>query len=105
MDDKSLNTTGNSNANNSAIAAMSQLKDEDVQVYPNPTGNTVTVKTGDVNNAQITITDLNGKIVSQLKSESNETNLNLAALANGNYIIEIRTDDGSIVNKTVTVAR
>jgi hypothetical protein len=105
MDDKSLNTTGNSNANNSAIAAMSQLKDEDVQVYPNPTGNTVTVKTGDVNNAQITITDLNGKIVSQLKSESNETNLNLAALANGNYIIEIRTDDGSIVNKTVTLAR
>lgn len=103
--DKSLNTPDNSDANNGATAAISQLKDEDVEIYPNPTSNMVTVKTGDVNHAQITITDLNGKIVSQLKSESNETNLNVADLANGNYIIEIRTDDGSIVSKTVTVAR
>jgi hypothetical protein len=48
---------------------------------------------------------LNGKIVSELKCELNETNLNIAALSNGNYIIEIRTDDGSIISKTVTVAR
>ena len=104
-DNKSLNTPDNSNANNGSTSAMLQLKDEDVQVYPNPTNNTVMVKTGAVNNVEITITDLNGKVVSELKSESNETNLNVAALANGNYIIEIRTDDGSIVSKTVTVAR
>ena len=104
-DEKSLNTPGNTGVNNDEVAAVPQLKAEDVHVYPNPTSNTVMVKTGEVNNAQITIIDLNGEIVSQLKSESNETNLNVAALANGNYIIEIKTDDGSIISKTVTVAR
>ena len=101
-DEKSLNTNDNSNG---TIAGAPKLKDGDVQVYPNPASHTVIVKTGDVNNAQITLTDLNGTIVSQLKSESNQTNLSVGSLANGNYIIEVRTDDGSVVSKIVTIVR
>ncbi len=83
--------------------AATTLKAGDVQVYPNPTSNEFTLKTGDVSNAEISLIDMNGNTVSQLKSESTETNINVSNLAKGNYIIEIRTADGNMINKKVAV--
>ena len=104
-DKKLLNTEDNSGANSGIKGAMLQLKDEDVQIYPNPSNSMLTVKTGEVNNLQITMIDLNGKIVSQLRSTPGETNLNVATMASGSYIIEIKAEDGTTVSKTVTVSR
>ena len=107
---RSANASINSGSNGSTSIDASklgkpELKSEDVQLFPNPASNEVTLKTGDVNAAQISVIDMNGQTVSQQKSESNETNLNVSGLQKGNYIIEIKTADGTVVNKTVTIAK
>lgn len=107
-DPRDLSTTGNAGASKATTglgSKGSELKGSDVKLYPNPASNNFTLVTGDVKSAQISVIDINGQIVSQQKSESNETNLNVSNLPNGNYVIEIRSEDGSVVNKTVTVAK
>jgi len=108
-DPRSLGVSGNSDNSTTATTGLgfkgAELKSADVTVYPNPASSAFTLKTGEVNNAQISLTDINGQIVSSQKSESNETKLNVSNLPAGNYVIEIRTADGSVVNKTVTVAK
>jgi hypothetical protein len=98
------NSTGTTSINASKLGTP-ELKSEDVQLFPNPASNVVTLKTGDVNAAQISVIDMNGQTVSQQKAESTETNLNVSGLQKGNYIIEIKTADGTVVNKTVTIAK
>jgi len=92
--------TGDVRANTSA-----ELKSSDVQVYPNPASNLFTLKTGEVSNAHISLIDINGQIVSQQKAESNETGVNVSNLPKGNYIIEVKTETGSVVNKSVTIVK
>jgi len=107
-DAKSLGTSDNSNGsaqaaeNGSAKLGTPELKSEDVLVYPNPASSAFTLKTGEINNAIISLIDINGQTISQQKAESNETNVNVSNLPKGNYIVEIKTENGS-VNKTVTV--
>jgi hypothetical protein len=104
-----LNVSDNTDNGTKATTGMgfkgAELKATDVKVYPNPTSNSFTLLTGEVKDAQISIIDINGQIVSQQKSESNETNLNVSNLPNGNYIVEVRTESGNVVSKTVTVAK
>jgi hypothetical protein len=108
---RSLNVSGNNNSDQAASSnepsklGQPELKSEDVQLFPNPASNVVTLKTGDVSAAQISVIDMNGQTVSQQKTESTETNLNVSGLQKGNYIIEIKTADGTVVNKTVTIAK
>ena len=102
------NSTDPKNGTNASSLGLSShsattLKAEDVQVYPNPTSNEFTLRTGDVSAAQISVIDMNGQTVSQLKSESSETNINVSNLAKGNYIVEIRTADGNMINKKLSV--
>ena len=107
-DPRDLSTSGNAGASKATTgmgSKGSELKSSDIKLYPNPASNNFTLLTGDVKSAQISVIDINGQIVSQQKTESNETNLNVSNLPNGNYVIEIRSEDGSVVNKTVTVAK
>ena len=106
-DPRSLSTSSNTAPEATTAPGFkgAELKSTDVQVYPNPASSAFTLKTGEVNNAQISLIDINGQTVSTVKAESNETNLSVSGLTNGNYIIEIITESGSVVNKTVTVAK
>jgi len=108
-DSRVLNVSGNTDngtkANTNNTIKGAELKSTDVKLYPNPATTSFTLMTGEVKGAQISLIDMNGQIVSQQKSESNETNLNVSNLPNGNYLVEVRTEGGSVVNKTVTVAK
>jgi hypothetical protein len=74
-------------------------------MFPNPATSTLTLKTGDVSGAQITLFDINGQKISEQIAESTETNLNVSSLPAGNYIVEIKTADGTVVSKKVTVTK
>jgi hypothetical protein len=49
--------------------------------------------------------DINGQKISEQIAESTETNLNVSSLPAGNYIVEIKTADGTVVSKKVTVTK
>jgi hypothetical protein len=110
-DERSLNTSGSTDpkdgtqaTNASQLGNRAELNTADVQVYPNPATNVVTLKTGDVSNALISLIDMNGQTVAQQKAVSNETNVNVSTLTKGNYIVEVKTEAGT-VNKTITIVR
>jgi len=103
-DPRSMGSSDNSNSSSVAPAKLGtpELKSSDVLVFPNPANSAFTLKTGEVNNALISLIDINGQVLSQQKAESNETSINVSNLPKGTYIVEIKTENGS-VNKTVSV--
>jgi Secretion system C-terminal sorting domain/SprB repeat len=106
---KSLEGSGNDNSGTKASGATglnlpaSNLKSEDVQVFPNPATSQLTLKTGEATNNLVSMFDINGQKVSEQLVESTETTLNVSTLPAGNYIVEIKSADGSVVNKKVTI--
>ena len=104
---------GNTGGDNGAQAANGKeltaetapLKSEDVQLYPNPASNLLNLVTGEVREAQITVLDIAGQPVLTQNTQSNQTGINVSCLAKGNYIVEIRTPNGEVVSKPVTIVR
>jgi uncharacterized protein (TIGR02145 family) len=71
-----------------------------IAVYPNPTSSTLTLQTtNNITLDKITITDLTGKVV--LTQTTNTTQVNVASLANGLYVIEAVSGNEKLVSKFV----
>lgn len=65
-----------------------------ISIYPNPSNGSFTINFNTTVAGTITVTDLNGKVLLE-EAVNNETlNLDLSALANGNYILKITTEFG-----------
>ncbi len=59
-------------------------------VYPNPTADYVTLSlTGDMQNMAYTLSDINGKTIRQQTLVKPQTNIAMASLANGPYLIKV----------------
>ncbi len=71
-----------------------------VEVYPNPTTNELTIKTGNNEPSQIIIYDLLSRNVLQ-QTFTTETTLNTEALAKGVYMYEVRNKKGTTKGKIV----
>jgi type IX secretion system substrate protein len=91
--------------NGNIHVAVSELKSEDVQVYPNPSANKLVLKTGAISKARVNIINTSGKAVAQLDTQSHETSLNLSGFPNGKYLLEVWTKDGNVVSKSFVIAR
>ena len=72
-------------------------------VYPNPTTGMVTISNDNNSTLQsVTISDLNGRTVKTLKLNGESTSqINIADLAAGVYMMNIASDQGSITKKIV----
>lgn len=70
-----------------------------VNIYPNPTSDGVSVVFAE-GSAQLTITDMQGKIVQSLEIQSNET-ISLAGLHAGTYLFVIQTENGMSIQRVV----
>lgn len=66
-----------------------------IQLYPNPTSNTVHVSIGGNSNTngKIIIADMFGKVVRQLPCYSKEIDINTSDLSNGVYVVTYITDN------------
>jgi hypothetical protein len=61
-----------------------------LQVYPNPTNNTLNVELERfVNNGTLTLFDMSGKLVLSQSLNGNSAQINLSALTAGNYILRL----------------
>lgn len=73
-----------------------------VQIYPNPTGNTLTIKCEETPISSIIIFNAEGKVlISKQLSEISRYNINVSKLPRGNYFIKISSSKGTITKPFV----
>ena len=82
------------------LTSVSEILENDVLIYPNPTYNTVFFKKSTSNITQIEMFDLQGKLV--LKTQlSNQNSVSLSDLPSGVYIYTITTDNQVFSGKII----
>lgn len=67
-------------------------------VYPNPASSILNIESISKIKS-ISITDINGRIIFENKSDSLSTTINIEMLSSGMYMIQVKTDKGSTVQK------
>ena len=72
-----------------------------IDIYPNPTSETLTIKTAQDAYNTYTITNSMGQVLLQNELNSTVTNVNVKTLAPGLYCITLRGESGTIVQKFV----
>lgn len=73
-----------------------------VQLYPNPSKDKITITTDSgMTIEQVTITDLNGKVIRQINDNNSKELVISHQLANGIYIVNVKTDGGDKMMKLV----
>ena len=78
------------NVKYSDIISLIRHNNKDVQIFPNPVGDILTIRVNNTDNSDIKIYDIFGRIQLSETTQSIETTLNISALAKGNYFIEIK---------------
>jgi hypothetical protein len=71
--------------------------EKSIHVYPNPANDVIFVYTDELTVTHLTLTDINGKIV----SETTENKIQLSDLANGFYILNITNSNGLLFAKKI----
>lgn len=83
-----------------------QTKEPDLEIYPNPTGSTLSIR-AEIAARDVEIYNLNGQLLFIEKKASGEKSLNLdlSKLDNGLYFVKIALTDDSIVMKQVQLLK
>ncbi|PQB03735.1 hypothetical protein BST85_01565 [Aureitalea marina] len=81
--------------------ATVQNKLEAIGLYPNPTDGVLNIVSPRSPITQVTIYDLQGRVVKRIDSDQSNLQLNLDQLNSGIYLVQIKTDAGMIAKKLV----
>lgn len=84
---KMISSNGRSGYSTIVNAKVSSDKKMMVEAFPNPTSKSVTIKVSGSQNGDVTLSDISGKVISKIKMNGNETQIDLSLLANGFYLI------------------
>jgi hypothetical protein len=70
-------------------------------LYPNPTSGKFSVAFSKaINNANISIIDVNGKTIQRIKATGNRVDFDLSAVASGSYFVRVE-ENGTVITKKV----
>ena len=84
------------------LAVNGNVSASDFSVYPNPATNVVTVSNDKSSISNITITDLNGRVVKQNATNNvSKVELNISDLSSGVYLMNVTSDKGTATKKIV----
>lgn len=72
-----------------------------ISIYPNPVNDVVNISSPDFEIQTISITDINGRVVKNIKVNNTTTNINVSDLNSGVYFMSVNTLDGNIIKKFV----
>jgi len=72
-----------------------------IQVYPNPTANNVKIDFQDLENVNVEVLDLNGRILFSQKVNSNSNDINIESLSSGIYSFKINSNQGTFISKII----
>lgn len=73
------------------------------EVYPNPANDSIKLQVSEPNNYEISIFDLNGKLVFKNEYSGRSINIPTENLPNGTYLIQCKKDDFVVSRKVVIV--
>ena len=75
---------------------------DEITVFPNPADDYITVKSNhNLDDAIISMFDLNGRRVLNYKNESDDGIINISGLSAGEYVLRIITSDQDIYSKKI----
>ncbi|MFP9115339.1 T9SS type A sorting domain-containing protein [Flavobacterium sp. RHBU_3] len=81
-------------------AATDEFELNDIQIYPNPTRDLVTLEASS-GITEICVYDITGRLVQKVRPTSSSAVINIAAQPAGVYIVKITTDNGSIARRLI----
>ncbi len=79
------------------------LNDNQIVAYSNQNTIHLSIKDHLINNADITVFDLNGKAVYHCSTNSNECNITLNHVTTGYYLLQLITEEYSVYNKQLYI--
>ena len=77
--------------------------ENNLKLYPNPTANILNVESEGMTSVEVYNTV--GQRVMTMEVNSNKTQINTESLNNGIYFLRVRANDGTMLNRTFSVAR
>ena len=77
--------------------------ENNLKLYPNPTANILNVESEGMTSVEVYNTV--GQCVMTMEVNSNKTQINTESLNNGIYFLRVRANDGTMLNRTFSVAR
>ena len=72
-----------------------------ISIYPNPTSNEITICLDNIQNAELNIFSIDGRLLDYRKNVGNEQKYDLSRYAKGEYIISISTDNKVVASQTI----
>lgn len=96
--------TGGYNSANSVFVVqegvgISKFENTDIEIYPNPTTNTLKIANDKLQINKTEIIDLSGKVIYQFNNGKNE--INVSMLPQGVYFVKLETNKGVVTKKFV----
>ncbi len=83
-----------------ALAVESFDGSVNISVTPNPANNFITVSSKNASISNIEMTDINGRVVKTVKTGNvNEANINISELSSGVYMLKITSENGVAIKK------
>jgi hypothetical protein len=75
--------------------------DKDLSIYPLPLGEYLNIANGDKSIDSVYIFDINGKLMLHSGKSEKQVSLNVGFLTPGIYILNVKTNGQSIINKII----
>ena len=76
------------------VTSVIKPKENEILIYPNPTNGKSIIAFDRVLNSEISIFNLDGKLIKKLVSDTKEVNIDLSNLSSGVYFLAIKSEDG-----------
>ncbi len=83
--------------------ANGDFSDAGIKIWPTPASDELTISNSQAGPMQIFIRDLTGKIVLSKESTDATTLLNVSGLANGIYLLQIKTPESEFISKVCVI--
>jgi hypothetical protein len=84
----------------SGVVSVDEIEPISVDVYPNPSSDFIFIKSNDGNIDQVTLINMEGKILFVRELETSETQIDLSNYNTGRYILQIE-GNGTTVHKNL----
>jgi hypothetical protein len=81
--------------NVSACTAIEENEMNTISIFPNPATQDITVSTAGEGSKSITVTDVSGKVVLAVNTESSSYKINIENLSSGVYHVRVRDGNNS----------
>jgi hypothetical protein len=82
-------------------SGVTELIDGSTEVYPNPATNSLNIVSTAIGINTISIYNIHGQEVLDTEVNANQIRLNISTLANGVYVIDIKSNDASVKRKLI----